>query len=185
MFWKRHCITFHLSLLLALRLMLRSKEKTPTGLVTRWGFFYAHMIGGWVVSDRPQGAASPCPAPATPEIIRQEPPQAVHLLLPDVRRCGRPARRRRFSLAGWPLLLPSGGAALALPQCYRGAPAASPAPLLIKAAARVGRCALRAALLDRVGAGRAYQRACACPAGAYARRNGPSTGPSTARPAAA
>lgn len=31
-------------LLLALRLMLWSEEKTPTGLVTRWGFFYAHMI---------------------------------------------------------------------------------------------------------------------------------------------
>lgn len=38
-----------------------------------------------------------------------------------------------------------------------GSASGHPAPILIKAAARVGRCALRAALLDRVGAGRAYQ----------------------------
>lgn len=36
--------TLFLLLLLAPLLMLWSKEKTPTGLVTRWGFFYAHMI---------------------------------------------------------------------------------------------------------------------------------------------
>lgn len=66
-----------------------------------------------------------------------------------------------------------------------GSASGHPAPILIKAAARVGRCALRAALLDRVGAGRAYQRGSACPAGAYVRRSVPSTGPSTARPAAA
>lgn len=65
-----------------------------------------------------------------------------------------------------------------------GSASGHPAPILIKAAARVGRCALRAALLDRVGAGRAYQRGSACPAGAYVRRSVPSTGPSTARPAA-
>jgi hypothetical protein len=36
--------TLFLLLLLALRLMLRSEEKTPTGLVIRWGFCFIAAI---------------------------------------------------------------------------------------------------------------------------------------------
>lgn len=106
-------------------------------------------------------------------------------LLTAVLRRGRPARRRRISWQGGRFYSLPVGQLLPFRSATGERQAASPAPILIKAAARVGRCTLRAALLDRVGAGRAYQRGSACPAGAYVRRSVPSTGPSTARPAAA
>lgn len=197
-----------LLLLLALRLMLWSEEKTPTGFVTRWGFCFTLIAALWLLSgcrlQRRKNTLLPVTSvvgglsvtghrgprhlvpllPRRRSSVKSRRRRCISLLT-DVRRCGRPARRRRFSLCRV--------AAFTSCRCGSAFPAAvlpgsasgHPAPILIKAAARVGRCALRAAPLDRVGAGRAYQRACASPAGAYVRRNVPSTGPSTARPAAA
>lgn len=54
------------------------------------------------------------------------------LALRGVRRCGIPrpvgGRSPSFPLAGWPLLLPAGGALLALLHCFRGANSGQPCP---------------------------------------------------------
>lgn len=150
-----------------------------------YAFMFSPFGGGWVVGVRPQGPhALVSLLPRRRSAVKSRRRRCISLLT-AVLRCGRPARRRRISWQGGRFYSLPVGHCLPFRTATGERTAASPAPILIKAAARVGRCALRSALLDRVGAGRAYQRGSACPAGAYVRRSVPSTGPSTARPAAA